>query len=75
MVPSVSLAVADKGTAVPAANEAPLVGLVRLTVGGVFPPVPPLQVVPLSVNEVGELLVPLNVPLKPTLNVAPLAIL
>ena len=53
----------------------PPVGLVRLTVGGVLPVPPPLQVVPLRVNEVGLPLVPLNVPLKPTVNVAPVAML
>ena len=46
-------------------------GAVSDTVGGVLAGVvPPLQVVPFSVNEVGGLLVPLNVPLNATLNVA-----
>ena len=55
----------------------PLVGLVRLTVGGVFcgGVVPPLQAVPFSVNAVGALLVPLNVPLKPAVKLWPLPML
>jgi len=48
---------------------------VRLTVGGVFCVPPPLHVVPLSVNCVGGLFEPLQVPLKPTVNVAPLPML
>ena len=35
-VPSVSLALADTVIAAPAANDAPLAGAVRLTVGGLF---------------------------------------
>jgi hypothetical protein len=75
MEPFASLAVAARGTVAPAVNEAPLAGLVRLTVGGVLVVPPPLHVVPLSVNEVGTPFVPLNVPLKPAVNVAPLPIL
>ena len=49
----------------------------RLTLGGVFAGgvVPPLQAVPFSVNDAGALLVPLNVPLKPAVKLAPLAML
>jgi hypothetical protein len=44
---------------------------VTATVGGVLPPL--LQTVPLSVNCVGGLLAPLNVPLKATLKVVSVA--
>ena len=45
--------------------------------GGVFAGgvVPPLQAVPFSVNAVGALLVPLNVPLKPAVKLPPVAML
>ncbi|TWJ26253.1 hypothetical protein JD76_06434 [Micromonospora endolithica] len=40
--------------------------------GGVVGPVPPLQVTPLMVNEVGFGLLPLQAPLKPMLMDPPL---
>src|ERR1044071_1292261 len=75
--PLLSLALAARLTAAPWLNCWPLVGLVRLTVGGVFAGgvLPPLQAVPFSVNAAGALLVPLNVPLKPAVKLAPLAML
>ena len=52
-------------------------GLVSATLGGVFAGgvVPPLQAVPFSVNAVGGLLVPLNVPLNPAVKLPPLPML
>jgi hypothetical protein len=73
--PPGSLAVALSCTVDPAGKLWPFVGLDKLTIGGVFMLPPPLHVTPLSVNEVGAPFVPLNVPLKPAVNVAPLAML
>jgi hypothetical protein len=73
--PSASLAVAASETAAPEANDAPLAGLVKATLGAAFVPVPPpLHVVPFKVNDVGAPFAPVNVPLKPAVSVAPLAI-
>src|SRR5690242_14236014 len=69
MVPFESLAVAASGTAAPAAKFWFAVGLVSETVGAGLVPPPMEQAVPFSVNAVGGLLAPLNVPLNATLNV------
>src|SRR5688572_5533374 len=71
-----SLAVAASAIVAPFAICCPLVGLVRLTLGGeLVGVVPPLQAVPLSVNAVGPLLVPLKVPLNPAVKLWPLPML
>ncbi len=56
--PSTSLAVAASGIAAPAANVAPLVGLVSATVGAVLVGGAPPQLTPLTVNAVGFGLLP-----------------
>src|SRR5882724_7656331 len=73
--PPGSLALAASCTTEPLGKDAPLVGLVRLTIGGVLFWPPPLQIVPFRVNVEGALFWPLNVPLKPTVKVAPLPML
>src|SRR5688572_21509785 len=73
--PPGSLAVAASGTVAPAANAWLAVGEVSATCGAVLVGVlPTVQAVPLSVNAVGGLLVPVKVPLKPTVNTPLLAI-
>src|SRR5689334_25374297 len=70
MVPSESLALAASETAAPEAKFWFAVGLVSETVGATLVVPPPMeQAVPFSVNAVGGLLAPLNVPLNATLNV------
>jgi hypothetical protein len=56
VAPSAAEAVAAIGTVAGALYTAPAAGLVSATVGGVCAP---LQTVPLTVNEVGAVLVPL----------------
>jgi hypothetical protein len=73
--PPGSLAAAASCTVEPDGNDWPLVGLDKLTIGGVLPLPSSLQLTPFNVNAVGASFAPLNVPLKPTVNVAPLAML
>ena len=73
---TLSVALAARLTlVVPAGNTWLPLGAVKLTTGAVLPPPGPVQAVPLSVNAAGGLLVPANVPLKPTVKVPPLAML
>ena len=67
--PLLSVAVAASVTAAPDAKFWFAVGLVSDTAGGVLVLVPIEQAVPFSVKAVGGLLLPVNVPLKATLNV------
>jgi hypothetical protein len=64
--PLLSVAVADRDTAVPLTVE-PFAGAVICTVGAVFPP-GAVHATPFKVYAVGALLVPECVPLKATLN-------
>ena len=72
MVPSESAAVAAIGTVAGAVKFCPAFGEVSETVGGLLVCSSP-QVVPLMANEVGAGLLPVQVPLKPMLVLAPVA--